>query len=81
MIQSKLLESWSSLQANEKRVIQIILLAVPLIIISIYFVNITNKISAKKLNLTVAKNNFDYVYNKALDFQKLSLAQKALSEY
>ena len=38
MIQSKLLESWSSLQANEKRVIQIILLAVPLIIISIYFV-------------------------------------------
>ena len=81
MIQSKLLESWSSLQANEKRVIQIILLAVPLIIISIYFVNITNKISAKKLNLTVAKNNFDYVYDKALNFQQYSLAQKALSEY
>jgi hypothetical protein len=81
MIQSKLLESWGSLQANEKKMIQIILLAVPLIIISIYFVNITNKISAKKLNLAVAQNNFDYVYNKALNFQQHSLAQKALSEY
>jgi hypothetical protein len=81
MIQSKLLDFWESLQTNEKRMLKIILLLLPSIIASIYLVDISKKISSKKLNLVIAKTNHDYVYNKALNFQKYALAQKALSEY
>ncbi|MDB9813692.1 hypothetical protein OAC45_04420 [Gammaproteobacteria bacterium] len=81
MIQSKLLDFWRSLHTNEKRIIKIILFSFPLIIVSIYLGEISKKISVKRLSLVVAQNNFDYVYDKALNFQQYSLAQKALSEY
>ena len=81
MMQSKLLDFWGSLQTNEKRMIKIILFLLPIIITSIYLVAISKKISSKKLNLEIVKSSHDYVYNKALNFQKYALAQKALSEY
>ena len=77
----KLLDFWGSFQTNEKRMIKILLFLLPLIVVFIYLGDISNKISAKKLNLEVAKANFDYVYDKALNFQKYSLAQKALFDY
>ena len=81
MINMKLLDFWGSFQTNEKRMIKILLFLLPLIVVFIYLGDISNKISAKKLNLEVAKANFDYVYDKALNFQKYSLAQKALFDY
>ena len=81
MIQSKLLDFWRSLHTNEKRIIKIILFSFPLIIVSIHLGEISKKISVKRLSLVVAQNNFEYVYDKALNFQQYSLAQKALSEY
>ena len=77
----KLLDFWGSFQTNEKRMIKTLLFLLPLIVVFIYLGDISNKISAKKLNLEVAKANFDYVYDKALNFQKYSLAQKALFDY
>ena len=77
----KLLDFWGSFQANEKRMIKILLFLLPLIVIFIYLGDISSKISAKKLNLETAKANFDYVYDKALNFQKYSLAQKAMFDY
>ena len=77
----KLLDFWGSFQANEKRMIKILLFLLPLIVIFIYLGDISSKISAKKLDLETAKANFDYVYDKALNFQKYSLAQKALFDY
>jgi hypothetical protein len=77
----KLLDFWRSFQTNEKRMIKIPLLLLPLIVIFFYLGDISNKISAKKLNLEIAKANFYYVYDKALNFQKYSLAQKALFDY
>jgi len=81
MINMKLLDFWGSFQTNEKRMIKILLFLLPLIVVFIYLADISNKISAKKLNLEVAKANFDYVYDKALNFQKYSLAQKAVFDY
>ena len=81
MINMKLLDFWGSFQTNEKRMIKTLLFLLPLIVVFIYLGDISNKISAKKLNLEVAKANFDYVYDKALNFQKYSLAQKALFDY
>ncbi|MDB4183771.1 hypothetical protein N9753_02245 [Gammaproteobacteria bacterium] len=77
----KLLDFWGSFQTNEKRMIKILLFLLPLIVVFMYLGDISNKISAKKLNLEVAKADFDYVYDKALNFQKYSLAQKALLDY
>ena len=81
MIKIKLLDFWGSLQTNEKKIIKIALFLLPLIMISIYLGDISKKISAKKLNLEIAKTNFEYVYDKALNYQKYTLAQNALSEY
>jgi len=81
MINMKLLDFWGSFQTNEKRMIKILLFLLPLIVIFIYLGDISNKISAKKLNLEIAKANFEYVYDKALNFQKYSLAQKAFYDY
>ena len=81
MINMKLLDFWGSFQTNEKRMIKILLFILPLIVIFIYLGDISNKISAKKLNLEIAKANFDYVYDQALNFQKYSSAQKALFEH
>ena len=81
MIKIKLLDFWGSLQTNEKKIIKIALFLLPFIMISIYLGDISKKISAKKLNLEITKTNFEYVYDKALNYQKYLLAQNALSEY
>ena len=57
------------------------LIFLPLTLIIIYLLNISEQISASKATLGVAKSNFNYVYDKALNFQQFTLAQEAKSKF
>jgi len=81
MMQNNILKFWTSLKDQERRAALILLSSLITIFILSYLINISATISAQKLNLSSAKNNFQYVSSKALNFQQYALSQKALSNY
>tara|TARA_B100000787_G_C16178457_1_gene290368 strand:+ start:637 stop:1104 length:468 start_codon:yes stop_codon:yes gene_type:complete len=81
MMQNNILKLWASLKDREKRASLILLSGLITIFILSYLINISATISSQKLNLSSAKNNFQYVNSKALNFQQYVLSQKALSKY
>ena len=81
MQNNKVIIYWSSLEASDKRIIKIAFIILPLILMLIHSINISKKILASKASLAVAERNFNYVYDKALNFQEFTLAQEAKSRF
>ena len=80
-MQNKILSFWGSLQAREKFLLQLILVAAPLFLLSLYFFQLSNSINQTKRTLDIAEKNFDYVNTKANNFLLFSQVQQALGEH
>tara|TARA_B100000780_G_C20759670_1_gene301739 strand:- start:61 stop:534 length:474 start_codon:yes stop_codon:yes gene_type:complete len=81
MMQNKLLNFWHSLQAREKRILKFTSIIFPITLLFCYLLHMSEAIDSKKRNLLVAESTFNYVYDKANNFQKFSLVQEAISKF
>ena len=78
---NKLLILFRSLESREKLLLKIIFVLLPLLLLGTYYLQLSGSIDQNKRNAAVAKTNFEYVQNKALNFQAYAESQEALLSF
>ena len=78
---NKLFILFRSLESREKWLLKIVFALVPLLFFGIYYLQLSESIDQNERNAAIAKNNFEYVQAKALNFQAYAESQKALLSF
>ena len=80
MMLNKIKIYWSSLQQRERNLLKIIFFIFPLALSFFYLMTVWSLINTKQSNLLISKNNFQYVYNQAINYQKYIEIQKSINQ-
>ena len=78
---NKLLILFRSLESREQTLLKIIFLLVPLLFFGTYYLQLSESTKNNTRNASLAKSNFEYVQNKALNFQAYAESQDALLRF
>ena len=81
MIQPKLISYWRSLQEREQKLLKIVSILLPIFLLIFYFFNLSESISSNQQQLNIAKDNFNYVYQKANKLSAFSKAQQEIQSF
>jgi len=81
MIQPKLISYWRSLQERERKLLKIVSILLPIFLLIFYFFNLSESISSNQQQLNIAKDNFNYVYQKANKLSAFSKAQQEIQSF
>tara|TARA_B110000003_G_scaffold60468_1_gene60625 strand:- start:133 stop:624 length:492 start_codon:yes stop_codon:yes gene_type:complete len=78
---NKLLILFRSLESREQTLLKIIFMLVPLLFFGTYYLQLSESTKNNTRNASLAKSNFEYVQNKALNFQAYAESQEALLRF
>lgn len=81
MLQVKLNNYWQSLQDREQKLLKTVFILLPIFILILYFMGLSDSISRNQQQLDIVKNNFNYVYQKANEFLVFSQVQEEIEVF